>query len=42
MTILKWVTGLYEERIFTDTDALISPLFGQLTLTAGKLLKAEL
>jgi len=42
VTVLEWVTGLYEERIFTNGDALVSPTFGQLTLTAEKLLKAEL
>ena len=42
ITILEWVSGLYEERIFVGDGALISPTFGPLELVAEKLLRAEM
>lgn len=42
VTILEWVAGLYEERVFADEAVLLSPTFGELTLSAGQLLRAEL
>ncbi|MEO1132210.1 MAG: Uma2 family endonuclease [Cyanobacteria bacterium J06639_1] len=42
VTILEWVSGLYEERAFSNDELLLSPTFGELTLTAGQLLRAEL
>ncbi len=41
VTILEWVSGLYEERVFVGEEALISPTFGKLDLVAEKLLSAQ-
>ena len=42
ITILELVSGLYEERVFNGDEALVSPSFNQLSLTAAKLLRAEM
>ena len=42
VTILEWVTGLYEERVFSGAEPLQSPTFAPLTLTAENLLRAKL
>lgn len=42
VTILELVSGFYEERIFAGDEALVSPSFSQLSLTAEKLLRAEM
>jgi Uma2 family endonuclease len=39
VTILEWVEGFYEEHIYVGTDAIDSPLFGMLDLTADKVLR---
>lgn len=33
VTVLEWVDGLYEEQVFRETEAIISPLFPGLDLT---------
>jgi Uma2 family endonuclease len=40
VTILEWVDGLYEDQVFQDEQALISPQFPDLHLTAARLLTA--
>jgi Uma2 family endonuclease len=40
VTILEWVDGLYEEQVYQGEQAIVSPQFGSLNLTAASLLKA--
>lgn len=40
VTILEWIEGMYEERVFAGIEQLISPQLGTLTLTAQVLLCA--
>lgn len=42
VTIFELVAGFYEERTFTGGEARKSPILGSLTLTAEKLLQAEM
>jgi Uma2 family endonuclease len=41
VTILEWVEGLYEEKVYTGDNLLQSSLFDNLDLTADRLLKAR-
>lgn len=41
VTILEWVEGLYEERVYTGDGAIASPLLGVLELTAQRLLQGR-
>lgn len=38
VTILEWVEGWYEEKIYTGESQIASPIFGDLTLTAAQIL----
>jgi Uma2 family endonuclease len=38
VTILEWVEGFYEEQVYTETDAIDSPLLGKLNLIADQVL----
>ncbi len=40
VTILEWIEGMYEERVFQGNKAIVSPQLGTLSLTANQLLKA--
>jgi len=40
ITILEWIEGMYEERVFQGEDTIISPQLGTLSLTAKELLTA--
>ncbi|MDX2229332.1 MAG: Uma2 family endonuclease [Leptolyngbyaceae cyanobacterium bins.349] len=40
VTVLEWVDGLYEEQVYQEEQAIASPQFGPLTLTAATLLNA--
>jgi len=40
MTILVWIEGLYEERVYQEDAAIVSPVFPALNLTAAKVLAA--
>ena len=40
VTILEWIEGLYEEKVFTGEEQLVSPQLGTLSLTAQSLLSA--
>jgi len=40
ITILEWIEGLYEEKVFTGEEQLVSPQLGTLSLTAQSLLSA--
>lgn len=40
VTMLEWVDGLYEEQIYQEEQAIASPQFGTLNLTAATLLSA--
>ncbi|MEM9512432.1 MAG: Uma2 family endonuclease [Cyanobacteria bacterium P01_E01_bin.48] len=42
VTVLELVSGFYEEKIFSGSEMLVSPSFDQLSLTAEKLLRAEM
>jgi Uma2 family endonuclease len=37
LTILQWVEGFYDELVFTEEMAIVSPLLGTLDLTAAKM-----
>jgi Uma2 family endonuclease len=39
VTVLEWVEGLYEEKVYTADNLVISPLFGDLDLTVDRLLQ---
>jgi Uma2 family endonuclease len=39
VTVLEWVEGLYEEAIYAGDEAIVSPLFSALNLTASRLLQ---
>ena len=40
VTILEWIEGMYEEKVFQGKDKIISPQLGTLSLTADEVLKA--
>ena len=39
VTVLEWVEGFYEEQIYENDQAIISPLFPELQLTAAQVLQ---
>jgi len=39
VTILEWIEGMYEEKVFQGEDRIISPQLGTLSLTAKELLQ---
>jgi Uma2 family endonuclease len=41
VTLLEWVEGLYEERVYLGNNPINSPLFGTLELTAERLLQGR-
>ncbi|CBN54368.1 MULTISPECIES: Uma2 family endonuclease [Kamptonema] len=41
VTVLEWVEGLYEEKVYIGDMSLDSPLFGMLELTAERLLQGR-
>jgi Uma2 family endonuclease len=41
VTILEWIEGCYEEKVFTGEDRLISAQLGSLNLSAKELLQAK-
>ena len=41
VTVLEWVNGLYEEQVYQGDQAILSPLFADLTLTAAQVLAAK-
>lgn len=40
VTILEWIEGMYEEKVFIEKEPLVSPQLGTLSLTAQTLLTA--
>ncbi len=40
VTVLEWVDGLYEERIYQASEQIVSPLFPALELIAAQILSA--
>lgn len=40
VTVLEWVDGLYEEQVYQGEQAIVSPQFDTLNLTAASLLSA--
>jgi Uma2 family endonuclease len=40
VTILEWVEGMYEEKVFQSKDNIISPQLGTLSLTVNEILQA--
>ena len=40
VTVLEWVDGLYEDRAYQDGEAMVSPSFRDLKLTAAQILGA--
>ena len=41
VTVLEWVEGFYEERVYTGDSAIASPLLGALELTVERLLQGR-
>ena len=41
VTILEWVEGLYEEKVYQGDNAIASPILGNLTLTVAQLLQGR-
>lgn len=41
MTVLEWVEGLYEEKVYEGNNPIISPLFGVLNLTTAQILQGR-
>lgn len=39
VTILEWVEGLYEEKVYEGETPIVSPLFGVLNLTTSQILQ---
>ena len=39
VTVLEWVEGLYEERVFMDDEVICSPLFAEVKLTVNEILR---
>ncbi len=40
VTLLRWVDGLYEDQVFRGDEGMVSPLYPDLQLTAGQILRA--
>jgi Uma2 family endonuclease len=41
VTVLEWVEGLYEEKVYTGNDAIASSVLGNLGLTADRVLQGK-
>lgn len=41
VTVLEWVEGLYEEKMYEGDSAIVSPLLGTLDLTPAQVLQAQ-
>ncbi|HAG82875.1 MAG TPA: hypothetical protein DCL61_17370, partial [Cyanobacteria bacterium UBA12227] len=41
VTVLEWVEGLYEEKVYTGDNAIASPMLGNLSLTAVQVLQGR-
>ena len=41
VTVLEWANGTYEEQIYQGNQAILSPLFTELALTAAQVLAAK-
>ncbi len=41
VTVLEWVEGLYEEKVYQGDNAIASPILGNLTLTVAQLLQGR-
>jgi Uma2 family endonuclease len=39
ITLLEWVEGLYEEKVYTSDEAIASPLLGRLDITVAQILQ---
>lgn len=41
VTVLEWVEGLYEEKVYEGYSSIASPLFGVLNLTTSQILQGR-
>ena len=41
VTIFEWVEGLYEEKVYTENDAIASSIFEELDLTVDRILQGK-
>jgi Uma2 family endonuclease len=41
VTVLEWVEGFYEEKVYTGDNAIASPIFTELKLTAAQVLQCH-
>ncbi len=39
VTVLEWVEGLYEEQVYTGSELIVSPILGDINLTASRVLQ---
>ncbi len=42
VTVLEWVEGFYEEQVYENDQAIVSPIFPNLQLTAAQVLQIYL
>ena len=41
VTVLEWVEGLYEEKVYAGESSIVSPIFGNLELTVDRMLQGK-
>jgi Uma2 family endonuclease len=41
VTVLEWVEGLYEEKVYTGESSIVSPILGDLELTVDRILQGK-
>ena len=41
VTVLEWVEGLYEEKVYTEEMAIVSSVLGNLELTVDRVLQGK-
>jgi hypothetical protein len=41
VTVLEWVEGLYEERVFQGNERIISPMLPDFDLTSERVINAK-
>ena len=39
VTVLQWVDGFYEEKVYVGEQLIVSPLFSDVKLTAAEVLQ---
>jgi hypothetical protein len=39
VTVLEWIEGFYDERVYQGKDAIVSAIFANIQLTAAEVLQ---